>query len=595
MFRTFSVSRSLLAVVALIACDNPGARRDPNRDAAAGKGGSPDASGGEAGNAGSHAGHPGGSGGAAGSGGTGHEGGEAGEAGRGGDEPCCAKGTACAAGQRLCVVECPGTDFVCEAFEVCQQSPSGSFDRCVDSCDQGRACGDVCCAAGATCDAGTCRLADLHITADDVLPTAFRSVDVAPNSCEIQNGCVRDSGRRSVVTLSATVQNVGDVPLALGAPWESPEFHASVCAEQYLLANFIQAEVVNAGGDVVAMGRLPTSCVAAADGRYGCDLQGLAPGGLSVQPKNSCNTLDLTGLAAGAYKLRLTVNPDRRIGESDFENNSIEVDLEKPDCDGQVCGGICCPAGVACENDVCQLPDLRPNADVVDDSIFIGYQAFGENACEMAEMCVGGPGRRRLLQFESRIENLGPGDLAPGDEQDNPLFEYSSCHDHYHFLDFTDYKLLNPDGSVATQGHKQAFCLTDMEPVDPEASPSPPDTHPEPGVGGCNRLSAGWVDIYGVGTPCQWVDITDVPPGDYVLQLAVNPAGKVNETNVSNNVVRVPVRIPGETPCQEQEICGDAVDQDCDELPDALDEDCCDEPTCGAVEPDQTRDRSDGS
>ncbi len=201
-------------------------------------------------------------------------------------------------------------------------------------------------------------------------------------------------------------------------------------------------------------------------------------------------------------------------------------------------------------------------------------------------MCITGPGKRRLLQFEGRIENAGTGDLNPGPEQGNPLFEHSECHGHYHFLDFTDYKLLAQDGSVASQGHKQSFCLVDMEPVEDYAGPAlgGGPVHPEPGDTGCSFLSAGWADIYGVGTPCQWVDITDVEPGEYVLQVAVNPIGKIAESNVDNNVIQVPVSIPADANCQDVEVCGDVVDQDCDGNPDQGDPDCIQELCCGQDE-----------
>jgi hypothetical protein len=94
-------------------------------------------------------------------------------------------------------------------------------------------------------------------------------------------------------------------------------------------------------------------------------------------------------------------------------------------------------------------------------------------------------------------------------------------------------------------------------------------------------LSAGWADIYGVGTDCQWVDVTDVPAGNYVLQVAVNPLGRVSELNIENNIVQVPVYLPEEGPCQD-EVCGDIVDQDCDGNTDKFDSDCHDyyEPEC---------------
>ncbi|MCA9697946.1 MAG: hypothetical protein KC431_10515, partial [Myxococcales bacterium] len=35
-------------------------------------------------------------------------------------------------------------------------------------------------------------------------------------------------------------------------------------------------------------------------------------------------------------------------------------------------------------------------------------------------------------------------------------------------------------------------------------------------------LSLGWSDTYGAALDCQWIDVTDVAPGDYTLRMEVN-------------------------------------------------------------------------
>jgi hypothetical protein len=445
---------------------------------------------------------------------------------------------------------------------------------CSEACP-GSACGAVCCAAGASCSAKKeCVFGDLTLTAEDILPEHLSTVLVAEDSCAPQEGCVTGTGERAVARLDFTLKNVGKAAVTIGDPWNNPAFDGSACSSQAVLRNFVQAEVVNSKGKVVARGNLPTTCVADEDGvDFHCAAQGLSAGGESQQPQGTCDTLDLTGLLPGAYKVRLTVNPSGRLAELNYKNNTIEINLEYPECDGNMCGGLCCPEGLGCENDVCLAPDVRPHKGAVEDSLVITRRAFGEDSCEIAEACVGGPGKRRLLNFESRIENVGPGDLSPGAEYNNPLFEFSTCHGHNHFLNFTDYRLLTPDGKVVTKGHKQAFCLVDMAPVEDYVAPQD-GLRPEPGQGGCNHLSAGWADIYGVGTDCQWVDITDVQPGEYILQVSVNPLGAIGEVNVENNVVQVPVVIPADFRCQDEEVCGDIADQDCDGRSDRQEPEC---------------------
>lgn len=504
--------------------------------------------------------------------------------GAGGMEPaptCCADGSECAPGLEPCAVDCPDSDRACAAGDLCAQSAEGSITGCVDACPAERTCDDVCCGEGATCtDEGECQAADLTITEVTLAENGFQTVQVAGTSCEVQDGCYGDAGERTILPFELTVENVGDAPLSIGAPWESEAFYLSACSSQYRTADFVTAEVLSSSGSVVAVRHLPTSCIQdPATDTYRCSLQGLDSGESSLQPSQSCEGLDVTGLAPGEYTVRFTINGARSFAESDFSNNSIEVALEKPECDAQFCGGVCCPEGIACTNGVCMLPDLRAHEDAVVRSLVLSKEVFGENSCEIAEMCISGPGKRRLLKFEGRIENLGPGDLDAGPEEGNPLFEYSACHDHHHFLDFTSYRLLTPEGESAAFGHKQSFCLINMERVEDYEGPSP-GVHPEPGETGCNYLAAGWADIYGVGTPCQWIDVTDVPPGDYIVEVSVNPTGKIPEASVANNVVRVSINLPPDAPCQEEEVCGDIVDQDCDGLSDAQDYDCRDSEFC---------------
>lgn len=167
----------------------------------------------------------------------------------------------------------------------------------------------------------------------------------------------------------------------------------------------------------------------------------------------------------------------------------------------------------------------------------------GMDSCELFEMCVGGTGLRTVLRFDTYTPNIGSEDLAMGVPSNHPdLFHYSGCHEHYHFDHYASYELLDDSGVVAT-GHKQAFCLIDLEPwawTD--------DSH-EYGCGN-QGISRGWADVYGSYLPCQWIDVTDVPPGTYTLRIALNrPAPGtslpiINEMDYDNNVTEVEVVLP---------------------------------------------------
>jgi hypothetical protein len=189
----------------------------------------------------------------------------------------------------------------------------------------------------------------------------------------------------------------------------------------------------------------------------------------------------------------------------------------------------------------CDAPDL-----IVDPTFLAPLFAdifMTDTTCEVLEGCVGGLGWRRVMLFTTATPNIGSRDLALGVAANLPeLFHYSECHDHYHFDEFARYQLRDGDSVIAT-GHKQAFCLLDTTSwAWPLAL----------GQFDCANqgVSRGFSDFYESGLPCQWVDITDTPPGQYTLRISLNqprpghaiPA--LNERDYTNNVIDVPVVIP---------------------------------------------------
>jgi hypothetical protein len=151
---------------------------------------------------------------------------------------------------------------------------------------------------------------------------------------------------------------------------------------------------------------------------------------------------------------------------------------------------------------------------------------------------VNGDGFRRLLRFAVQTPNRGTADLRFGVPDNNELFQYSECHQHYHFRGYADYKLMDAAGNVAAEGHKQAFCLEDYEP-----DPDNPST--ERAVYDCyfQGIQMGWSDTYDSYLDCQWIDITDVAPGAYFLEVDLNPLHLIPEKSYDDNDVRVPVNV----------------------------------------------------
>src|SRR5690606_28434779 len=122
---------------------------------------------------------------------------------------------------------------------------------------------------------------------------------------------------------------------------------------------------------------------------------------------------------------------------------------------------------------------------------------------------------------------------------DDERFAYSMCHAHYHFLSYATYRLVDADDQVVASGRKQAFCLLDTRRL-----------LDEEGVGIAPRytceyqgLQRGWSDVYETGLPCQFLDITDVADGAYVLEIEVNPEVLLPELDLANNRIAIPLEL----------------------------------------------------
>lgn len=185
----------------------------------------------------------------------------------------------------------------------------------------------------------------------------------------------------------------------------------------------------------------------------------------------------------------------------------------------------------------CPAADLSVRRDEIEGRTDVQWRFFAGDDCALQERCVNGPGWRRLLMFATVTPNRGTADLFMGPPAENAArFEYSTCHDHYHFDGYAAYELQR-DGAVIARGHKQAFCLMDTTPY-----PDGPDTNLHYT---CENqgIQRDWQDVYGSYLDCQWVDVTDVAPGNYQLRVAVNTTQTLNERDYSNNVITVPVAV----------------------------------------------------
>jgi len=185
-------------------------------------------------------------------------------------------------------------------------------------------------------------------------------------------------------------------------------------------------------------------------------------------------------------------------------------------------------------------------------------------------------GKRHHLGFASVVYNYGDGPLrilGARASQDDPTmtadqvidqddgthlrkpgigelrYVDSITHRHWHYLKFDTYSLRRPDGSLARPDLKTGFCLGDRLTA-PNRGPLP--GRPPFGEFGSNcgydspellsmeeGISVGFGDDYGPQLEGQFVDLTRLPAGRYVLVHRVNADGALEEKTVANNASSV--------------------------------------------------------
>jgi hypothetical protein len=124
-------------------------------------------------------------------------------------------------------------------------------------------------------------------------------------------------------------------------------------------------------------------------------------------------------------------------------------------------------------------------------------------------------------------------------------FDSAKGHDHWHFQQFAEYKLLGAGKKVIVSSGKVGFCIAPTDQVDltlPGAAWQPPTFG---FFGQCGsptalwvqeNLPVGWGDTYLQTVAGQAFDITNLKNGTYYIEVIANPGHVLHETNSSNDV-----------------------------------------------------------
>ena len=247
---------------------------------------------------------------------------------------------------------------------------------------------------------------------------------------------------------------------------------------------------------------------------------------------------------------------------------------------------LCCaaqsPQSPSSQPDTTGSPDLIVNTELLSHQWVVRDEKLDAVACSVEEGGVT-PGTRTIVRFTVETPNIGDADISVGDPNvhvanNDGLFEFATCHQHYHFRHYALYQLIDPNTGFIWKAAKKGFCMLDTDPVPAADGTEPPRSSQfrncgAIGIPGNQGISHGWADTYRFFLGGQYfvLDGGDgqpvVPPGNYIIRITVNPpyiptAGEpcrflekidangnqichqLPESNYSNNVGEVLITIP---------------------------------------------------
>jgi hypothetical protein len=222
-------------------------------------------------------------------------------------------------------------------------------------------------------------------------------------------------------------------------------------------------------------------------------------------------------------------------------------------------------------------PNLSVRSDVLGSQWVVRDENISATACSAIEGEVT-PGLRKLVRFTVMTPNTGNQDIFVGDPNvhfaaDDGLFEFATCHNHFHFRHYALYELVDPRTGQVWRAAKRGFCMLDTDPNPVPVGGVPPKEGKfrncgAIGIPGNQGVSAGWADTYRFTLAGQYfvLDGGDgqpvVPPGDYIIRITVNPpfiakrnepcpnvdpqgfCHQLPETNYSDNIGTAQISIP---------------------------------------------------
>jgi hypothetical protein len=190
-------------------------------------------------------------------------------------------------------------------------------------------------------------------------------------------------------------------------------------------------------------------------------------------------------------------------------------------------------------------PDLTVDTKTLQNNWLVRDENLPADYCSVIEGDVT-PGYHRLIRFTVTTPNVGNADIYVGNPADHVaagdgLFEFATCHQHYHFRNYAKYELIDPSTGQVWKAAKRGFCMLDTDPNPAYLGEAPRSgqykscgTLTAPGNQG---ISHGWSDTYKFYLGGQYfvLDGGDgqpvVPPGQYIIRITANPPFKGDKNN----------------------------------------------------------------
>jgi hypothetical protein len=179
-------------------------------------------------------------------------------------------------------------------------------------------------------------------------------------------------------------------------------------------------------------------------------------------------------------------------------------------------------------------------------SVLLRFGTYAVNDGDGPLQVIGAEAKKSEQAVVQRIFNVRGGFT----DRTSGQFVFHPDHDHIHVDVFEQYRLLDLAGQPVADGGKVSFCLTNVVAFSKAvaAAESPAISLRQPldttRCGSVHQgIDVGWSDYYGPALPDQWIDVTKVAPGDYLLEIVVDPNDLILEANETDNRVTLPVTV----------------------------------------------------